>query len=145
MSTITFLALFLLIGANAAALVAAVVAIVRLRQSMSAGGHSRAELPVAGATRRASANERQQMLINLRTERLLKSMQRQLNDLAADDRNLKAVLDRPLPIDNAIRMAKSGASVEELTRSCGLNAGEAQLMHKLHCKAETPPPAETFR
>ena len=37
-----------------------------------------------------------------------------------------------LPIENAIRMARLGASVEELTRSCGLNIGEARLMQKLH-------------
>ena len=37
-----------------------------------------------------------------------------------------------LPIENAVRMAKHGASIEELVRGCGLNIGEAQLMRKLH-------------
>jgi len=37
-----------------------------------------------------------------------------------------------LPIENAVRMAKHGASIEDLMRSCGLNIGEAQLMRKLH-------------
>ena len=37
-----------------------------------------------------------------------------------------------LPIENAVRMAKHGASIEDLTRSCGLNIGEARLMQKLH-------------
>lgn len=41
-------------------------------------------------------------------------------------------VERNLPIENAIRMARLGASVEELTRSCGLNIGEARLMQKLH-------------
>jgi hypothetical protein len=34
-----------------------------------------------------------------------------------------------------MRMAKLGASIDDLTRNCGLNIGEAQLMQKLHGKA----------
>lgn len=44
-------------------------------------------------------------------------------------------VERSLPIENAQRMAKLGASIEDLTRSCGLNIGEARLMQKLHGKA----------
>jgi hypothetical protein len=40
-----------------------------------------------------------------------------------------------LPIENAVRMARLGASIEDLTRNCGLNIGEARLMQKLHGKA----------
>lgn len=40
----------------------------------------------------------------------------------------------PLPIENAVRMARHGAGVEDLTRSCGLSLGEARLMLKLHGK-----------
>ena len=43
--------------------------------------------------------------------------------------------ERVLPIENAMRMAKLGASVDDLTRSCGLNAGEARLMRKVHGQA----------
>ena len=32
----------------------------------------------------------------------------------------------------AIRLAKSGATREELTSGCGLSASEAQLVHRLH-------------
>lgn len=42
---------------------------------------------------------------------------------------------RNLPIENAVRMARFGASVDELTRTCGLNVGEARLMQKLHGRA----------
>ena len=51
-----------------------------------------------------------------------------------------AASKRSLPIENAVRMARLGASVDDLGRSCGLNIGEAQLMHKLHGK---PSPAAT--
>jgi hypothetical protein len=39
-----------------------------------------------------------------------------------------------LPFENAVRMAKQGATVEDLTRSCGLNVGEAQLIRRLHAR-----------
>ena len=39
---------------------------------------------------------------------------------------------RQPPIENALRMAREGASVDDLTRNCGLNIGEARLMKKLH-------------
>jgi hypothetical protein len=41
-----------------------------------------------------------------------------------------------LPIENAVRMAKQGASIDDLTRNCGLNIGEARLMQKLHGRAQ---------
>lgn len=41
-----------------------------------------------------------------------------------------------LPIENALRMAKQGASIDDLTRSCGLNIGEARLLQKLHGRAQ---------
>ncbi len=43
--------------------------------------------------------------------------------------------ERNLPIENAVRMARLGATVNDLTKSCGLNIGEARLLHKLHGSA----------
>jgi hypothetical protein len=42
-----------------------------------------------------------------------------------------------LPTENAVRMARHGASMDELIRNCGLNIGEAQLMRKLHGKTHS--------
>ncbi len=44
--------------------------------------------------------------------------------------------ERNLPIENAVRMARLGASIDDLTRNCGLNVGEARLMKKLHGQAQ---------
>ncbi len=44
-------------------------------------------------------------------------------------------VERSLPIENAVRMARLGASIDDLTKSCGLNIGEARLMQKLHGQA----------
>ncbi len=52
---------------------------------------------------------------------------------------VQAIVQQPasLPIENAVRMARHGASVEELAERCGLNLGEARLMQKLHGKPRT--------
>ena len=42
-----------------------------------------------------------------------------------------------LPIENAVRMARMGASADDLARNCGLSPGEARLMQKLHGKTPT--------
>ena len=47
-----------------------------------------------------------------------------------------APIERNLPIENAVRMARLGASIDDLAKSCGLNIGEARLMQKLHGKAQ---------
>ncbi len=39
-----------------------------------------------------------------------------------------------LPTDYALRMAKQGATIDDLTKNCGLSIGEAKLMQKLHGK-----------
>ena len=41
-----------------------------------------------------------------------------------------------LPINNAQQMAKSGASLDDLQKTCGLNRGEANLMMKLYGKSK---------
>ena len=71
--------------------------------------------------------------------------------LAAIDSRLNAVADRigqpgeesaaaeaeapPLPYENAVRMAKHGASIDDLTRTCGLSANEARLLMRVHGSA----------
>ena len=71
--------------------------------------------------------------------------------LAAIDTRLNAVAERigqpgeetpgveseapPLPYENAVRMAKHGASIDDLTRTCGLSANEARLLMRVHGSA----------
>ena len=71
--------------------------------------------------------------------------------LAAIDARLNAVADRiaqpgdepqaseveapPLPYENAVRMARHGASIDDLTRTCGLSANEARLLMRVHGSA----------
>jgi len=37
-----------------------------------------------------------------------------------------------LPMENAVRMARHGATVEDITRSCGLSQSEARLLMRVH-------------
>lgn len=77
----------------------------------------------------------EQILATRRLEQRLAELQRtvKLMDRRAPEEPQPP--ERSLPIENAVRMARLGASVEDLTRSCGLNVGEAHLMKKLHGRA----------
>lgn len=76
-----------------------------------------------------------------RLEQRIGELQKAVMILAARDRESPKPAEVPresarvLPMDNAVRMARQGATIEDLTRSCGLNIGEAKLMRKLHGKA----------
>ncbi len=87
------------------------------------------------------ADLREQMKATQRLEKRVGELQRtvkiiELNKLKPQTPHsaqpAQPAVERNLPIENAIRMARLGASVEELSRSCGLNIGEARLMQKLH-------------
>jgi hypothetical protein len=39
---------------------------------------------------------------------------------------------RSTAMEHAARLARGGASIDELTQSCGLNLGEASLMRRMH-------------
>ena len=58
-----------------------------------------------------------------------------VRSLVRKDQAVREPAQARLPIDNAVRMARHGASIEDLIRNCGLNIGEAQLMRKLHGNA----------
>lgn len=79
--------------------------------------------------------------ISQRLEQRVDELQKVIRILAArDSKPAKQAAAPPgpariLPLDNAVRMARQGATIEDLTRSCGLNIGEAKLMQKLHGKA----------
>ncbi len=80
---------------------------------------------------------RQQLIVSLRLDKRISELQRQIAGLAVTEQKTAAPVPRPLPIENATRMARHGASIEELTRTCGLNIGEAELLKKLHGEPTT--------
>ena len=86
---------------------------------------------------------REQMKATQRLEKRVGELQRTVKVIELNKHRpqpaepTQPAVERNLPIENAIRMARLGASVEELTRSCGLNIGEARLMQKLHRHSAT--------
>lgn len=73
-------------------------------------------------------NERERLL-----EIRLAALQKTVDELSRREK----VSEIPAPVvsvpfENAVRMAKQGATVEELTRACGLSIGEARLVQRMH-------------
>jgi len=68
----------------------------------------------------------------------LGEIQDQIERFSHLERLLIGPVSREFPMEHAARLAKGGASVDELTRNCGLNIGEARLIRRLHGQAEAP-------
>ncbi len=125
----------LLLIANAALLAAAIIAIVRFRNQArrfekfwdSPAGVSLADTQSLNASADLQANPA--------LEKRVAELQSVVQMLARKEESGRDATDSSRPIENAVRMAKHGASIDELVRNCGLNIGEAQLMRKLHGKA----------
>ena len=127
--------LYLLLVSNAVVLILAVVAIVRFERRWQRID-SFWDSPTGVALNEASDEEmREQTRATLQLEQRLSELQRAVARMQRRAPNEPPPLERTLPIDNAVRMARSGASVDDLTRNCGLNVGEARLMKRLHGQA----------
>lgn len=66
----------------------------------------------------------------------LNKMQLQIQQVL-NKKTTTAAAPRPaqMPIEHAMRLARHGASAEDLSRTCGLNKEEAKLMHRLHASS----------
>ena len=128
--------LTLLLIANATMLAAAAIAIVRFQRQMrrfeefwnSPTGTSLADSQPVDEQPRPQANRH--------LERRVTELHSVVRALAQKQRVAAKPVETNLPIENAVRMARHGATIDELVRSCGLNIGEARLMQKLHGKAQ---------
>ena len=128
--------LYVLLASNATLLAIAAVAVIRFERRWQRL-ESFWDSPTGAALSEADEDElHEQLRATARLEQRLGELQRTVKLLdikkAPEER---PPVERNLPIENAVRMARLGASVEDLTRNCGLNVGEAQLMMKLHGKA----------
>lgn len=126
----------LLLIANAVLLAAATIAIVRFRHQAhrferfwdSPTGVSMADTQSLSAAPAPATDPE--------LEKRVAELQSVVKTLANKEQAIHEPADANVPIENAVRMAKHGASIDELIRGCGLNIGEAQLMRKLHGKAQ---------
>lgn len=119
--------LYALLISNALVLAAATITILRLQRLMrsSAAFQDNSTDTVTNAQR---DNDNTRRLVNER----ISSLQKITYDLVQKQKTLQVQTSEKLPFENAVRMAKLGANLEELTRNCGLTQGEARLLMRVH-------------
>jgi hypothetical protein len=76
-------------------------------------------------------------------ERLLHTVRQQQKPVPLSPQAPVPPLKNELPVEYAVRMARSGAGVNDLVQGCGLNIGEAQLLLRLHSNTRKPATAVT--
>ncbi|NOX67771.1 MAG: DUF2802 domain-containing protein [Gammaproteobacteria bacterium] len=124
----TSYSLYGLLFANAALLAAAALAVLRFQRIVR---ESRTfwESPTGAAmkTEEPARIDQSKLLAHQ-----ISVLQETVSKLCQWQQSSAAVPPSQMPLEHAARMARRGASVEDLTQNCGLNIGEARLMHTLH-------------
>ncbi len=123
-------ALYALILSNAVLVFGAAIALIRFERLLkrermlwerpidtSVQAHSNSEAVLAGLL-----------------ERRLATIHEKIDRLAKQKATTVATQSADLPFEYAARMAKQGASIYDLTRACGLNKAQAQLIWRLHAR-----------
>lgn len=129
-----YLAEFALPVANVCLLAAAIIAIGRMQRIIRGKAiYSRLAAADAIESEIAAITEHCN-LVSIR----LGEMQDEIEKLSDLERLLVGPVSRELPMEQAARLAQGGASIDELTRKCGLNTGEARLIRRLHGRPATP-------
>jgi hypothetical protein len=118
--------------ANVCLLAAAILVVVRL-QRVLAGKAIYSRLAAGNAIEAQIADIDEHCRI---VSERLGEIQDQIERFSHLERLLIGPVSREFPMEHAARLAKGGASVDELTRNCGLNIGEARLIRRLHGQAE---------
>ena len=123
---------YLMLACNVVLLAISAVAVIRFeRRWQRLEGFW--DSPTGAALNDAGEDDiRRQLQATRRLEQRLGELQRTVTRLDTKPPGEPPTAGRLLPIENAVRMAKLGASEEDLTRNCGLNVGEARLMRRLH-------------
>ena len=106
-------------------LAAATVAIVRFQRLVRRS---------APPSENAAATPRSEAVASEAIEQRVRALQDLADELARKEELLQRKERTTMPYENAVRMARCGASVDELTRSCGLKKGEAELLVRLHAR-----------
>lgn len=122
----TSFSLYALLACNAALAAAAAIAILRLQRLLN----SRKEFwdsPTGDALK--LQDEHAQLLRAI--DQRFATLSQGLGCLERGDKD-DVPLRHQLPFDNAVRMAKQGASLDDLTRNCGLSENEARLLMCVH-------------
>ncbi len=142
MTTEEFLLQYGLLLANAILLAGAALALLRNRAE-SRRLRALFDSPLAAALAPETYDDRE---LRRMFDRRCTMLEKRLEQLVERSSRAAADAARPalppqkneLPVEYAVRMARSGASIDDLVRGCGLNRGEAQLLLRLHANKSAP-------
>lgn len=115
-----------LLISNAMLLAAAVVAILKLQRAAD-DRDAFWKSPVGSTLRDQSDHDAVLRVLDARFAALETSIEQLATDDAPDPTGRDS-----LPYENAVRMVRHGASIDDLTRNCGLSASEARLLLRVH-------------
>jgi hypothetical protein len=139
METVDFYTFAQMLIANAVVLATVGIVLIRMGRQIDRFEQFWSSPTGAAIADRRSEEIRQQQLLIRDLELRIESLRKSIDTLATKPlpalAEPRAPIERQLPIENAVRMVRNGATVEDLTRNCGLNIGEARLMKKLHSPA----------
>ncbi len=123
---------FLLQISNALLLAAACIAVLRFEQRVRKSESFWASPTGSLISGKKLAGANIDDIESADLHRQMDALQQEIKHLTNAKANAGTTSSRELLIENAINMVKSGATPEQLARTCGLNIGEAQLLKKLH-------------
>ncbi|MBT8085201.1 MAG: DUF2802 domain-containing protein [Woeseia sp.] len=133
-----FILQYLLPLASVVLLIACLINSIRLRFELNAYAENVLTLPAPVAayddTDLRRMVDRRMTMFEARLTKLVTEQQNALPLVAAAP---VPPLKNELPVEYAVRMARSGATVDDLVRGCGLNIGEAQLLLRMHAVKRT--------
>ena len=122
--------IYALLISNALLLGAAALAIVRFQHKLESA--SKFWDSPTGSALQAQCD---QSSINQITEERFASLQDAIHKIERINDVAHSPPTEKLPFENAVRMARAGASLDDLVRTCGLSRGEAQLFMRVHARS----------
>jgi len=123
-------AYYALLFSNAVLLGAASIAILKFQRLLKSSAKFW-DSPT-GSVLQAQCNQGE---INRSTDERLEILQGAIESIERNSREIPAAPAEKLPFENAVRMARAGASLDDLIRTCGLSKGEARLFMRVHAKS----------
>jgi hypothetical protein len=121
LTTVLLLSTSLLLGA-------ATIAILRMQCLLRKSAHLPAGVSAASSQSGTAAAEA--------LEQRVGALQTIVDELAGKQDMPQQKGRHEVPLEQAVRMARCGAGIDDLIRSCGLKKGEAELLLKLHANRE---------
>jgi len=117
---------YLLLASNALLGGSAALAILRL-QRLTRRQESFWKSPTGATFTMQPGHEALLVAIDRRIDALVEKLE---SPPADPDKEVSTA--RSTPFENAVRMARHGATMDDLTRTCGLSASEARLLMRVH-------------